>query len=200
MIVFLFGLPGVGKTYIAQLLQRTYGLCYWDGDNALTEEMKITVRNELPFSKEMTAQLTTNIISNITELKKSHQLLIVSQAMLRESDRQMFREQFSDIHFIYIRCDPEQTSQRIAQRADFVTVSYLEKITQAFEMHRKDAEAYPVIDNFRKTNEELIQEFEAILNCDPKLKRLPNFFTCVKNSEDKTLEIYRSEYCPLIKS
>lgn len=177
MIVFLFGLPGVGKTYIGQLLQKELGACYWDGDEALTEEMRLAVRNEQAFSRAMTAELTSTIIDKMKQLEQNNEFIIVSQAMLRETDRQLFREQFSDLHFIYIRCEQDHTSHRIAQRADFVTVSYFEKLTIAFEPHRKDAETYPIIDNYKKTDEQLINAFNKLLNIKPKVSWTLEFFS-----------------------
>ncbi|WP_298623850.1 AAA family ATPase [uncultured Legionella sp.] len=176
MIVFLFGLPGVGKTYIGQLLQKELGACYWDADEALTEEMKLAVRNEQAFSRTMTTELASTIIEKMKLLEQNNEFIIVSQAMLRETDRHLFREQFSDLHFIYIRCERDHTSQRIAQRADFVTVSYFEKLTAAFEPHRKDAETYPIIDNYKKTDEQLIKAFNELLNIKPKTIWQLDFF------------------------
>ncbi len=164
MIVFLFGLPGVGKTYIGELLHKELGACFWDGDDALTEEMKQAVRDEKAFSKAMTAELSLTLITRINELQSSHNLIIVSQAMLRECDRQMFRDHFENIRFIYIRCDSDQVSQRIAERANFVTVSYFEKLKVAFEDHRAAAEQYPTIDNYNKTDAQLIEAFKEHLN------------------------------------
>lgn len=164
MIVFLFGLPGAGKTYIGHLLQRELGACFWDGDKALTDEMKCAVSKEQAFSRAMTAELTSTLIKQIKILEKQHNLVIVSQAMLRETDRQMFRDYLNDIHFIYIHCDVQKASQRIAQRANFVTVSYLEKLIVAFQPHQHDAKTYPTINNQGKTDEQLIEEFKAILD------------------------------------
>lgn len=184
MIVFLFGLPGVGKTYIGQLMQRELGVCYWDGDEALTEEMKRAVRNEQSFSRQMTADLTSTIINQIQTLRQTHDFVIVSQAMLREVDRQTFREQFDDIHFIYIRCEADAViTQRITQRADFVTVSYCDKLMKLFEAHRGDAEAYPSIDNNNKTDEELITAFKDALNSKLKADWEPGFFPEPKAAE-----------------
>lgn len=176
MIVFLFGLPGVGKTYIGQLMEQESGACYWDGDEALTDEMKRAVREEQPFTREMTAQLSTTIANKIKELKKNNPLIIVSQAMLRESDRQWFLAEFDDLHFIYVRCEQKQTSMRIAKRDDFVTVSYFEKLIHAFEPHRIDAESYPTIDNYKKTDEELITAFNQLINIPAKLGWQLEFF------------------------
>lgn len=184
MIVFLFGLPGVGKTYLGKLLQRKLGAYYWDGDEALTTEMRLAVKNEQPFSATMTEDLSNTIIGTINTLKQSHSLIIVSQAMLLESDRQMFREHFEDISFIYIKCDLEHARQRIVQRADFVTESYFNKLVAAFEPHRTDAEAYPSIDNYNKSDEQLIREFNSILDQDLQDSWDPGFFQTLKSIDD----------------
>lgn len=189
MIVFLFGLPGVGKTYIGQLLQRERGACFWDGDEALTDEMKLAVRNEQPFSRAMTAELTSTIIHKIEELQKNNGLIIVSQAMLRESDRQMFRERFDNIRFIYVHCDLDQVSQRIAQRANFVTVSYFEKLTVAFEPHRQEAETYPAIENYNKTDDQLIEAFEEILGLKQEISWEPHFFSLPRMESNEEVEL-----------
>lgn len=44
MIIFLFGLPGVGKTYVGQYLSRELDYTFWDGDDALSADMKEYIR------------------------------------------------------------------------------------------------------------------------------------------------------------
>ena len=183
MIVFLFGLPGVGKTYIGRLMEQESGAYYWDGDEALTEEMKLAVRHEQPFTRQMTTELSSTIINKIKELKKNNPFIIVSQAMLRESDRQLFRAEFDDLRFIYVRCEQEQTSLRIAQRDDFVTVSYFNRLIIAFEPHRKDAESYPTIDNYEKTDEQLIKAFNQLITTPPKVGWKLDFFSDLTGKE-----------------
>lgn len=176
MIIFLFGLPGVGKTYLGELIQKKAGACFWDGDHALTEEMKEAVDRERPFSPQMTADLSATIINKIKELQTRHPFIVVSQAMLREADRQTFQQHFPTIRFIYISCAFDVASQRIADRANFVSVSYFTKLTEAFEPHRLAAETYPTISNYGKTDEQLIEEFQAIIDKKPKLNLDPAFF------------------------
>ncbi len=163
MIVFLFGLPGVGKTYIGQLMQQRLGAFFWDGDEALTREMRETVSREEAFSEAMTQALTSTLIHKIKDLQAENDFIVVSQAMLRESDRQFFRQCFDDIQFLYISCGHEQLNERIAKRADMVSVSYLEKLISAFEPYRGQAESYPDVHNDNKTDEQLINEIREQL-------------------------------------
>lgn len=160
MIVFLFGLPGAGKTYLGQLLAEHWTCPYWDGDEALTEEMKASVLEEKPFTKEMTQTLSKRMMDNMTRLSESNSTFIVSQAMLLETDRQLFKQSFPEVRFIYIYCDKNTMLQRITSRANFVTRSFCEKLQAAFKPYEADALTYPSINNSDKEDKILIEELK----------------------------------------
>ena len=72
------------------------------------------------------------------------------------------------------------------------TISYFDKLTKAFEPHRQDAEAYPSIDNDHKTDEQLIRNFQNILDIKPRSSLLPNFFTMPIQLREGTIDVFCS--------
>ncbi|KTD78815.1 AAA family ATPase [Legionella waltersii] len=171
MIVFLFGLPGAGKTYLGQLLANHWSCPYWDGDEALTQEMRVAVHEERPFSEEMTRTLSNRMIESMTSLSSSHKTFVVSQAMLLETDRELFKKLFPDIRFVYIHCDKNTMLQRVASRANFVSVSYCEKLLTAFQPYEQAALQYPSVNNNNKDDTILLDELKQA--CTKESKNYP---------------------------
>lgn len=182
MIVFLFGLPGVGKTYLGQLLERELSTHFWDGDEALTDEMKEAIKNEEPFSNQMTLTLTQAIIDKMDALQRDHKDIVIAQAMLLEEDRALFKARFQDIHFIYVYSEQDLTEQRLEERADHVTTSYYQNLLKAFEPHRRAAEIYPSIENSNKSDEQLIEEIMRLLDLRQDVSYPPGFFASLQGN------------------
>lgn len=45
MLLILFGLPGCGKNYVGEILQSSFGFYFYDGDDALTDDMRDCLNN-----------------------------------------------------------------------------------------------------------------------------------------------------------
>ena len=170
--IFLFGLPGVGKSYIGKLLEEKYNFLFWDGDQALSPEMKEYIRREEPFTSEMTAQLSSNIISTIHSLVEEEQRskegrpIAIAQAMLIEGDRQTIKEHFPDMQFIHVVSDKDIANKRIDQRNDWVSVSFAENIRSVFERIRGQTEKYPTLVNNSDGNLHIEQQLQFLLGLE----------------------------------
>lgn len=174
MVIFLFGLPGVGKSYIGQLLRERASLYFWEGDDALSLEMHEAVNREQPFSSAMMEELTSSIIQQILDLKKQHQIVVVSQAMLIESDRIKISQHVGEVLYVYVHCSLPLMRERVKRRGDFVTESYLEKLVAAFEQYKAETEAYPSIENADKTDEQLVEEIVQLIHLTNRSHRIPS--------------------------
>jgi gluconate kinase len=170
-------LPGAGKTYLGQLLANYWSCPYWDGDNALTQEMRTAVHEEKPFSEEMTRTLSNRMIDSMTNLSLSHKTFVVSQAMLLETDRELFKQLFPDIRFVYIHCDKDTMLQRIASRANFVSVSYCEKLLTVFQPYEQAALQYPSVNNSDKEDTVLLEELKQACTKESKTYTSESFFS-----------------------
>lgn len=181
MIIFLFGLPGAGKSYVGKLLARERQLPFWDGDNALDEEMKDYIRQEKNFTPQMTAKLSQTLIKEIKQrsLASTTKPFIVSQAMLRECDRALIRQHFSNLLFIQVKASAELLDERIKTRNDWVSPEYAQKINLAFQLsHQDKASIYPALINDGQSDNQLMEQFEQLLEQWINEKSLtPSFFT-----------------------
>jgi gluconokinase len=174
VIIFLFGLPGAGKSYIGHLLRQRANIHFWEGDEALSHDMREAVNQEQPFSPAMMEKLTSSIIQQILTLKKQHALLVISQAMLIEADRNKISACVGDILYVYVHCPLPLMRERVKRRGDFVTESYLEKLMVAFEKHKAEAECYPSIENAGKTDEQIVDEIVKLVNIKTVPSNLDN--------------------------
>lgn len=190
MLLFLFGLPGVGKTFIGKLLQQKYGACFWDGDEALDEKMIAYIYEEIPFTTEMTEKLTETMIRSIEEKLatiEKDRLLVVAQAMLIEKDRRTFTKKFKELQFIQVKSDPALADKRIESRNNWVTPKFAENIRKSFKPYQAEADNYPALIN-NSDSEAIYLQIESLL---PHLKRhcLTTIGTLgyfAKNKDDST--------------
>jgi gluconate kinase len=189
--LFLFGLPGVGKSYIGKLLEENYNFIFWDGDEALTEEMKQFIRDETPFTPEMTMLLSERIINTIEYLYKEQQYaqqprpIVIAQAMLIDNDRQAILQKFPNMQFIHVVSDEEIAQKRIIQRNDWVTPSFASKIRVEFDKFKKSAEHYPVIVNNSTGDINLEEQIEAVINIKKTRLQQTDQTTPITNSAKK---------------
>lgn len=104
MIYILFGEMGVGKNYVGEKLAKKLNGCFWDGDDAIPEEMKKKVKNFKPLSDEMLTDYVQNLFIPMVQFQVGIPNLVVSQALYKKKHRKMVEEAISDdIKWIYIK-------------------------------------------------------------------------------------------------
>ncbi len=71
MIFVLFGLPGSGKTHVAQVLRKHFNFFIHDGDDDLPPVMKKLLLTSVPISDEMRDVFFKKLITHVKILEKN---------------------------------------------------------------------------------------------------------------------------------
>ncbi|MHB1947156.1 MAG: shikimate kinase [Gammaproteobacteria bacterium] len=133
MLIILFGLAGAGKSYAGEILANHFNYYFWDADGALPEKMRESVHNKQAFTQEMRDEFISLMIDKIKDLCETHQNLVVSQALYKETNRNEIKKYFPDALFIHVKSDPAIVLQRLKDRNDWVDPTYADQIAANFE-------------------------------------------------------------------
>ena len=131
--LFLFGLAGVGKSYVAGLLARRAGYYVYEGDTDLPPAMQGAIARKEPFTDEMRDALCARLIERISELRRDHPRLVITQALYRSQHRQRVQEAVPALTFLWVRASDETIVRRLTERGDAVTPAYAAAMRKNFE-------------------------------------------------------------------
>ena len=131
MLIIVFGVAGSGKTYVAKLIAKHFGFHHEDADQWLPQSMQSAIHAKQQFTKEMLAEFTDIIISNIQ--KQTHENLVVSQGLYREENRQAILKAFPKAKFLQVNASPATIHTRLAHRKDWVDYEYALSMYKRFE-------------------------------------------------------------------
>lgn len=115
MIVFLFGPPGSGKTYLGNLLQKNFGFSFYDADRDMPPSY-IEAANLGQVTDQMETQYMNRMIQKIPVFLAQNDRLVVSQLLLRNKHRQLIRESFPEIKFVLVETADGIRKERVADR------------------------------------------------------------------------------------
>jgi len=133
MIVIVFGLPGVGKTYFAKALAKS--LC-WDYYG--TDETRRSMSNEVSYSKEEKLKVYDELLTKISTDSEIIFDGTFSQKEVRDAFFIRGHEQNQTIKFIEISCDELVIKKRLQSKrpdsdADYSIYQLLKKKFQPLE-------------------------------------------------------------------
>lgn len=132
-LFFVFGTPGSGKSYVGRILETDYGYYCYDADDDLTADMIAAIQNEQVFTEAM-RQAYFNIVTTKTlALVKKHANLVVTQALIKEKNRQQVLAQLPKAQFIHVTADVNTINKRLKIRNNWVSIDYANKIRAIFE-------------------------------------------------------------------
>jgi len=119
MIYVLFGPPGVGKTYIGELVSKKLGMKFFDADVLFDEDLKVMLRagtynqkvRDIFFKK---LNLVTEHLLSELGVKKD---IIIAQAFIKEKNRGEFLHYFDEqVRYILINTTKDLAHFRISER------------------------------------------------------------------------------------
>lgn len=104
MIYVLFGPPGVGKTYIGQLVSKVKGWHFFDADILYDDELKFLLRSGKYSQEIRDVFIRKLIIATESLLTKGVNNLVIAEAFTKEKNRIEFLDYF-DQQVCYIMVD-----------------------------------------------------------------------------------------------
>jgi gluconokinase len=136
-LLIIFGKPGAGKSYVADILHDSFGYTIHNGDEDLPADMKLALQNKLPITDNMRKHFLDNIIASARILSKQHLKLVIDQTFLREFMRKQFLDNFPDAQCILIESGDALREKRYMKRGYFnLGLLYLRHMTKLFEAPR----------------------------------------------------------------
>lgn len=135
-LLFAFGSPGVGKTYVGRALQQEYQFHNYEADEDLTDEMLASIRAEQISTDAMRERYFSIVIQKIIALKQIHPNIVVTQALMKEVNRHQISTALPDTQFIHVTADINNINKRLKIRGDWVSADYAAKIRAVFEKPR----------------------------------------------------------------
>ena len=133
MLIFLFGLPGVGKNYAGEILRDHFGFYFYDADEDLTPPLIEAIHQRGPFPPSERENYFNIVIKHIESLQKKHENIVVAQALAYEDNRQQLKNHFPEATFSHITADTNIVNKRLLARDDWVDIDYANKIREKFE-------------------------------------------------------------------
>lgn len=150
MILLIFGSAGVGKNFVGELLARDFAFQFYDADQDLTRDMVTAIRQQQTFTQAMRDDYATSMIKTLQKLSSTlspqtqtnatarclQPDVALAQALPKESNRQQILRALPSAKFMYVDASVDITSQRLAQRNDWISLEFAAKIRAVFEPPR----------------------------------------------------------------
>ena len=155
----LFGLTGAGKSFVGNVIANHLQYNFWDGDEALTEEMQKCIDIKQHFSQKMRNQLVEALIEYIVSLQSKKNNLIVAQGLYKEINRQNIKLHFPESHFIYVKANHKIREKRLIKRNSKVSTDYAKLIDSSFELPVLEHDI--IINN--TTGNDIVRQFDKLL-------------------------------------
>lgn len=136
--LFLFGLAGSGKSYVGNLIGERAGWHVYHADDDLTDEMKLALAEQRPFTGPMRDRFFALIVDKISQLQQQHVHLVVTQAVYKQQHRDYLLTHIPDMELICVGADDATIIQRINRRSDGITVASAAALRADFEEPASD--------------------------------------------------------------
>ncbi len=133
-LLFIFGLPGVGKSYVADILKQEFGYFIHNGDDDLPVEMKAALFQKSTITDHMRHEFVQRMIQHIKKLIPLHPKIAIHQTLLKEFMREALVQTFPHAQFVWVQCDTDIRETRYQQREYFnLGLEYLRKMSMVFD-------------------------------------------------------------------
>ena len=94
MIIYLYGLPAVGKNYIGKLISEKYNYYFKDGDDYLPTNMKNKLKNKVHFTLNEVGEYHYIIARKLKALSYCYDNIVISQASLFKEFRNIIKRKY----------------------------------------------------------------------------------------------------------
>lgn len=162
MFIIIFGLPGAGKSYLGNVLQKTFGFFHYDGDDALPIGMKKKLLKGERITNRQRSIFFNKLMQQVKKIVVQSRDTAVSQTFIKEQYRLRFAKNFPNATFLLIRADTLIREKRLAQRKTFpLKKVYQHAMSLMFERPRI---AHLTINNNASGKKMLIAQMKTIFS------------------------------------
>lgn len=117
MIYVLFGPPGVGKTFIGQLVADKMGWHFFDADVLYDDELKYLLRSG-KYTQEIRDRFVDKLVATTERLvADSDDNIVIAEAFTKEKNRFEFLRHFDyQVSYVMVRASKSLAKQRMLER------------------------------------------------------------------------------------
>lgn len=133
-LLIIFGKPGAGKSFVADVTEHTFDFFTYNGDTDIPPDMKDALFQKQEITDTMREQFLDNMIASVASLSKTHDNLMVHQTFIKEFMRKKVLDTFPYAKFILVEADDAIREKRYMKRKYFnLGLPYLHRMTNLFE-------------------------------------------------------------------
>ena len=160
MIIYLYGLPAVGKNYIGKLISEKYNYYFKDGDDYLPTNMKNKLKNKIHFTLNEVREYHYIIARKLKELSYCYNNIVISQASLFKEFRNIIRKENNSVVFVNIVSEMKTILKRIESRKGYVTKDYAIHLKKYLQVDSSDY----ILENNLDDNNVLEKNIDDLIN------------------------------------
>ena len=160
MIPVLIGPPGVGKTYIGQLIQEKLGQFFFDADLLIDKnERKLIQQGK--YEQKDRDKFVSKVIKKTSELiGKYKDNIVIAEAFTKEKNREEYKKMFPTIKFILVKSPKilslKRVMKRILSKDHVIDKMSFEVMWDGFESPEVP---HSVINNHKATDKKIIESY-----------------------------------------
>lgn len=160
-IYVVFGLPGAGKTFVGEIMQKYFDFFHYDGDQDMPEKLKTAIKKQELITDDLRDEFFNKLIASIKLLKTKYKKIVISQTFIKEKYRNKFLKQIPEIKFILVQTDTIIREKRLLQNKVFqLDIEYWRKMCAIFEEPKVD---YTIIYNDHDGEENVKEQLHQII-------------------------------------
>ncbi len=134
MILFLFGVPGAGKSFVGRILRDEFGFYFHDADHDLPDSMRGALATKQPVTDAMRDHFFERVVASMRRLAAQHERLAVAQTLMKDKHRRVIQAAFPQAHFIRVESPPDLIESRFLQRTSYlIDLEDARRISAQFE-------------------------------------------------------------------
>lgn len=158
-LLFVFGIPGAGKSFVGRILHHEYQFFHYEADEDLTPAMIEAIQHERVFTDVMRHDYFDLVIQKTQALCAHNKNVVVTQALIKETNRQQISLSLPEAQFIHVTAAISNINERLKIRNNWVSIEYANKIRAIFE---PPTMPHIIIDNNRD-RQHIINQLDAFL-------------------------------------
>lgn len=137
--IFLFGLAGVGKSFLARHIAHTFGYYLYEGDEDITPAMRTAIACKTEFTDSMRDEFFEIMTKKILDLQKQHAHLVIAQGLYRNRHRKYLIKHIPGLQLVWVVASNPVINERIMKREGIaIAPDYAKSIQKNFEEPEMD--------------------------------------------------------------